>query len=146
MNRNQCFYKQCGRAIALLVALACFAGGELFAQTSTGTIRGTVSGTGGEPIGSAQILARNINSGAQRTAQSNDNGSYTLAGLVPGTYEMTVRRIGTAPQTRTVVVQIGATQLQDFALAAQAAQLETQVITAATGVETRTSEVATNVT
>jgi outer membrane receptor for ferrienterochelin and colicin len=100
----------------------------------------------GAPVGSAQIIARNQNSGGVRTTQSNDAGAYTLVGLVPGTYDVSVRRIGNAPQNRTVVVQIGATQSQDFALATQAAQLETQVITAATGVETHTSEIATNVT
>jgi hypothetical protein len=146
MNTSKYFFKHCGRAVALLLALAFFVEGNLFAQTSTGTIRGTVSGTSGEPIGSAQILARNVSSGVQRTALSNDAGNYTLAGLVPGVYDVTVRRIGAAPQSRQIVVQIGATQIQDFALAAQAAQLETQVVTASTGTETRTSEVATNVT
>jgi hypothetical protein len=134
------------RGVASLLALMFFASGGLFAQNTTGTIRGTVTGEGGAPIGSAQIVATNASSGATRNAQSNDAGAYTLVGLVPGTYVVNVRRIGSAPQTRTIVVQIGATQSQDFALAAQAAQLETQVITAATGVETKTSEVATNVT
>lgn len=134
------------RGVASLVALMFFASGGLFAQNTTGTIRGTVTGEGGAPIGSAQIVARNVSSGATRNAQSNDAGAYTLVGLVPGTYVVNVRRIGSAPQTRTIVVQIGATQSQDFALAAQAAQLETQVITAATGIETKTSEIATNVT
>jgi hypothetical protein len=122
------------------------AAGNLFAQNSTGTIRGTVTGEGGAPIGSAQIVARNVSSGVTRNAQSTDAGGYTLVGLVPGTYEVNVRRIGSSPQTRTIVVQIGATQQQDFALAQQAAQLETQIVTATTGKETRTSESATNVT
>ena len=134
------------RTLAMAVAFVCIASGSLIAQTTTGTIRGTVTGEGGAPIPSAQIGARNANSGAVRTAQSNDAGAYTLVGLVPGTYEVTVRRIGNAPQNRTVVVQIGATQSQDFTLQTQAAQLETQVITAATGKETQTSEVATNIT
>lgn len=129
-----------------VLALLLFAAGTLTAQTSTGTIRGTISGTSGAPIGSAQIVARNTNSGVPRGTQSNDAGFYTLAGLVPGTYEVTVRRIGSAPQTRTVVVQIGTTQVQDFSLAQQAAQLETQVITGSTGLETKSSEVSTNVT
>lgn len=146
MNTIRINLRRFMRPLVAALAFVCFVSGSLVAQTSTGTIRGTVSGAGGAPIESAQILARNVSSGAQRTAQSNDNGAYALAGLVPGTYVVSVRRIGSAPQTRTVVVQIGATQLQDFALASQVAQLETQVITAATGVETRTSEVATNVT
>jgi hypothetical protein len=139
-------FKHFARAFSMLLGMLAFAAGSLAAQNTTGTIRGTVTGAGGAPIASAQISARNANSGAVRNALSNDAGGYALVGLVPGTYDVTVRRIGNSPQTRRIVVQIGATQSQDFALATQAAQLETQVITAATGTETRTSEVATNVT
>src|SRR6266550_9503072 len=133
-------------AIGFLVALVSFAATSVFAQTTTGTIRGTVTGSGGAPIGSAQVVARNVSTGATRNTLSNDAGAYALVGLAPGTYDVNVRRIGSTPQARTIVVQIGATQVQDFALAAQATQLETQVVTAASGVETHTSEVATNVT
>jgi Carboxypeptidase regulatory-like domain/TonB dependent receptor/TonB-dependent Receptor Plug Domain len=146
MNTSSINFHRFCRGLAALVALVCMVSGDLVAQNSTGTIRGTISGEGGAPIGSAQILATNTSSGIQRVAQSNDAGFYSLLGLVPGTYAVTVRRIGSAPQSRTVVVQIGATQVQDFALATQAAQLATQVVTAATGIETRTSESATNVT
>src|ERR1700680_1837565 len=146
MNTSSINFHRFCRGLAALVALVCMVSGDLVAQNSTGTIRGTISGEGGAPIGSAQIVATNTSSGVQRVAQSNDAGFYSLLGLVPGTYSVSVRRIGSAPQSRTVVVQIGATQIQDFALAAQAAQLATQVVTAATGVETRTSESATNVT
>jgi len=66
--------------------------------------------------------------------------------VIPGTYSVTVRRIGTSPQTRTVVIQIGATQVQDFALVDQPTTLSTQLITAASGRETQTSESATNIT
>jgi len=59
---------------------------------------------------------------------------------------MTVRRIGMAAQTRRVVVQIGATSIQDFTLTQAAQQVQAVQVTAAAGVETRTSEVATNVT
>jgi hypothetical protein len=106
---------------------------------------GIVTGDNGAPIPTRRSW-RSTGSGATRNALSNDAGGYTLVGLTPGTYQVTVRRIGAAPQNRTIVVQIGATQIQDFTLASQAALLETQVITAASGVETHTSEVATNVT
>lgn len=134
------------RGAASLLALVFFANGALSAQTSTGTIRGTVTGTGGGAASGAQITARNPSNGAIRGTSAQDDGSYVLAGLVPATYEVTVRRIGTAPQTRTIVVQIGSTQIQDFSLTEQATQLATQIVTAATGIETRTSEIATNVT
>jgi len=146
MIRGKINLHRFSRGVATLLALVFFASGALFAQNSTGTIRGTVSGEGGAPIGSAQVVARNTNNGVQRGTQSNDIGFYTLAGLVPGTYDITVRRIGSAPQTRSVVVQIGTTQVQDFALAQQAAQLATQIVTGSTGLETKSSEVSTNVT
>jgi hypothetical protein len=146
MNTSSINFHRFCRGVAAAFAVLCFASGNLLAQNTTGTIRGTVSDAGGAPIASAQIAARDVSTGITRNALSNDAGGYTLVGLVPATYQVTVRRIGSAPQTRTIVVQIGATQIQDFSLAAQAAQLETQVVTASTGKETRTSESATNVT
>ena len=146
MIRSEINLQRFIRGIVTAIALAFTVSGTLFSQTSTGTIRGTVTGGGGAPIGNAQIQARNIESGVQRGTLSRDDGFYVLAGVVPGTYDVTIRRIGSAPQSRRVVVQIGATQLQDFALAEQATQLETQIVTASTGIETRTSESATNVT
>src|SRR5947209_1042496 len=145
-HRHTWTLKTWTRLFAVFGVIAGLVGTDAVAQTTTGTIRGTVTGPGGAPIPSAQIVARNVSSGATRTAISNDAGAYTLVGLTPGTYDVNVRRIGSAPQSRQIVVQIGATQVQDFSLAAQAAVLETQVVTAASGVETRTSEVATNVT
>lgn len=146
MNKSKFNLNRFCRRVATALALVCMVSGNLFAQNATGTIRGTVSGTGGAPVGNAQIQARNTESGVQRGTLSRDDGFYVLAGVVPGIYDVTIRRIGSAPQSRRVVVQIGATQIQDFALAEQATQLETQVVTASTGIETRTSETATNVT
>src|SRR5436305_3294923 len=130
-------FKHLAGTVTLLFGLLCFAGGGLAAQTTTGVIRGTVTGQAGEAIGSAQIVARNVSTGATRNALSNDAGAYALVGLTPGTYNVTVRRIGSAPQTRTIVVQIGATQVQDLTLAAQAAVLLTQVVTASSGGDAR---------
>ena len=146
MNTSSINIHRFWRGVAAAIALLCIVSGSLFAQNSTGTIRGTVSGGGGAPLGSAQIVARNTDNGVQRGTQSDDAGFYTLAGLVPGTYNVTVRRIGSAPENRTVVVQIGTTQVQDFSLTQQAAQLATQIVTASTGLETKSSEVSTNVT
>ena len=132
------------RLLALAVAFVWAGAGTVFAQTSTGTIRGTIT-SGGTAVEAAQVTVRNIESGVQRSTGSRDAGFYTLPGLVPGTYEMTVRRIGSAPQTRRVVVQIGATQVQDFALSEQATQLSAVLVSAAPAVETQTSEIATNI-
>ncbi len=117
------------------------------AQTSTATVRGYVSGDGGTPLGNIEIQARNTESGVMRSTLSRADGGYTLAGLVPGVYELSVRQIGMAPQARRVRAQIGATALENFALAAQTVQVEEVVVQGGPPtIETRTSEVATNVT
>lgn len=135
--------------VTLLAAagmLSAFAPGAR-AQTTTGTIRGVITAEDGvTPVADAQIMARNPATGVQRGTVSRADGSYTLVGLPPATYELTVRRIGSEPRTRTVVVQIGATTIRDFALNPAITQLATVSVTAAPIIETRTSEVATNVT
>jgi hypothetical protein len=132
-------------ATIMVVAGAMFAlSHNASAQTTTGTIKGTIS-SGGAPAANAQIQLRNPQTGVSRGTTARDDGGYVLPGIPPATYEMTVRRIGAAPETRTVTVLIGTTQIQDFNLDQQAATLSTVYVQAA-GVETRTSEVATNVT
>ena len=129
-------------ALAILLLLA----GRATAQTSTGTIRGNVTVGVTRPVSGADITAKNVASGVLRTSTSRSDGAYTLPGLVPATYEITVRSIGNAPQTRRVVVQIGVTEIQDFNMEDRAVKLQDIVATAAAAPETRTSEVATNVT
>jgi hypothetical protein len=126
------------------VALAVLSANSAVAQSVTGTIQGTVTGATGVGIPDAQISVRNVETGVVRNTTSRGEGLYVLAGLVPAAYDMTVRRIGTSAVTRRVVVQIGATQIQDFSLTDRPQQLQTVVVTAAPTAE-RTSEVATNV-
>ncbi|MBA3467902.1 MAG: TonB-dependent receptor, partial [Gemmatimonadaceae bacterium] len=140
------FARLCRTVLFTGLALVALNGTVSSAQNTTGTLRGTVTADGGAPISDAQIIVRNTNSGVQRNALSREDGGYTLPGLVPGTYDVTVRRIGSSAQNRQVTVQIGATQIQNFALVQQSTQLEAVVVEASAGVETRTSEVATNIT
>lgn len=135
-----------GYAVVAVAALVAAGAGAARAQNTTGTLRGTVTGEGGTVMATVQVTARNVSSGVVRRTESREDGSYVLAGLVPGTYDVTVRRVGYAPSNRQAVVQIGATQIQNFTLAAQAVTLSAVSVTAAPVVETRTSEVATNVT
>ncbi|MEO8452953.1 MAG: TonB-dependent receptor, partial [Gemmatimonadota bacterium] len=116
------------------------------AQNTTGTIRGQVTDASGKGVAGAEIIAKNIENGVQRSTSSRADGFYIFPGLVPATYDMTARRIGSGAQSRRVVVQIGATSIQSFTLEEKAVQLQEIVVQTAPTVETRTSEVATNIT
>src|SRR5438552_14041414 len=119
---------------------------SLRAQTTTGTVRGYVKDQNGTAAADAAVQARQIGTGVLRSASTRADGSYILPGLVPGEYELSIRKIGFSPQRRNVVVQIGATLLSDFTLQAGAVELQAVTVEGAPAVEMRTSEVATNVT
>jgi len=115
-------------------------------QTTTGTIRGYVRDSSGAPLAGAMVEAKNVATGGVRTATSNEDGSYVVAGLAPAVYDLTVRHIGSAPSTRRVVVQIGATTLADFTPTTQAVEVAgVNIQAAAPTFDLKTSEVATNI-
>ncbi|HEV3484693.1 MAG TPA: carboxypeptidase-like regulatory domain-containing protein, partial [Vicinamibacterales bacterium] len=136
-----------GRTV-LLASLALTAWVPAAAQTTTGSIRGYVRNPNGAPIGDVQVVARDTAMGVTRGAATSASGFYNIAGLRPGTYDLTARRIGLTPQTRRVQVLVGQTHTIDFQIAEAAVQLQAVVTTAAPAavVETRTSEVGINVT
>lgn len=124
----------------LLVPLATPVG----AQTSTGSIRGFATTKAGEPAAGATISARNLESGLQRSSIVSERGAYALNGLVAGEYEVVARRVGLQPVTKRQRVGIGQSLSLDFVLDDATATLAAVSVTAS-AIETRTSEVATNV-
>src|SRR5450759_4107888 len=135
------------RTLAMVIALVCIASGSLLAQTTTGNIRGYVTGPGGAPVSDAQVIVRMPATNETRGTTTNASGFYYLAGLRPGTYVLTVRRVGTQPQTRPVQMRIGETLDLNVSTSEIATTLATvQVTSARSGTETRTSEVGTSIT
>jgi hypothetical protein len=133
------------RSAWLAAALLLFAL-PVAAQTSTGTIQGTIRTPEGAPIPEVEIRATNIGTGLVRTAMTRVDGSYTLPGLSPATYDMVARKVGLGSLGRRVVVQVGAVQVVDYAMTERAVEIDEVTVTASPPVvETRTSEVATNV-
>jgi hypothetical protein len=133
--------------VLILTSVAVVAlGGSIRAQTTTGSISGYVRDDGGAPQAEARIVAVSLLTGVQRTASTQASGFYSLPGLASGDYELTVRRIGMAPQKRRVQVLVGQALTLDFRLTSSAVEVEAVTITGQAAVETRTSEVATNVT
>src|SRR5437899_5476842 len=116
------------------------------AQTSTGSVRGYVTDSSGTPIAGARVIAVNVSTSAQREVATQNNGFYTIVGLVPGEYDVTAHQTAMATQKAHVRVSIAEVFPLDFKLGRSALQLEAVTVAAAAGVQTRTSEVATSVT
>jgi len=132
-------------ALASCLALAA---PSVLAQTAAATIRGQVS-VDAAPAADARVTATNLATGLTRTVQASGNGSYTVAGLPPGTYRIDVAA-GGRTSSQTLRVQVGQTATLNLAVGAAAAPsapttLETVTVVGIAVPETRTSEVATYV-
>ena len=84
---------------------------QSFGQALTGTISGRVTDPDGKPVPPALVQATNSATGALYKTTSAADGSFTLARLPVGTYDITIPPIGfTFPQYQQKGVSVQAAQ------------------------------------
>jgi outer membrane receptor protein involved in Fe transport len=127
--------------------LGVFLGGicvpQAYPQTTTGSISGTVTDTSGAVIRGAAVAVRNVDTGAVRSATSNDDGIFTIPLLTPGTYEVTAEAAGfSAGRVANVVVSIGSDASVKLVLEPAGVQAAVTVSAEAPLIETTKSSVS----
>lgn len=130
--------------IALCTCLVLGVGG-VAAQTATSTLRGFVRTEAGAPAVGAEVVATQVGTNIQRRTETRQSGAFNLSGLQPGTYEVSVTTLAYQPRTQEVRLLTGQTLAVDFDLTPQAIALG-ELVVRVDRVETRTQEVATNIT
>lgn len=116
------------------------------AQTTTGTLRGTVTDETGGSLPGATVTATNDDTGFSTNATTGSTGFFNMA-LPPGNYTITA----TLPSFGTFTVKrrilLGETQGLEIKMALQArAEAAVTVTAEAPLIETKSNEIATNVT
>jgi hypothetical protein len=91
------------RAAIWVAALLLIAPAHTAAQGTTASIQGTIVDDSG-PLPGATIVAKDTQSGFLFESVAGADGSFTLSGLRPGTYEITVTMNQYKPQSKTVQV------------------------------------------
>lgn len=138
-----------------LLATSLLVSAPAMAQLTTSTVRGQVtSGTAAAP--GASVVAVSTENGSTNRTTAGPDGSYVLTGLRPGTYDVTVTAAGGAPVTQRIIVSVAQTATLDVDVAAPTRPEGVADAGETTGdaivvigtrlVETRTSEIATNIT
>lgn len=87
-------------AIALSTAFATVVTAPAMAQSTTGAIRGTVTGPSGQPVSGARVTITDTTTGASTTTTTGSGGTFSARGLsVSGLYSVSVDTDSFADQT-----------------------------------------------
>jgi len=124
-------------SLGLCLCLIVLAAIPVFAQLPTGTILGTVKDSSGAVVPQAMVTAKNVDTGATRTVNTEGDGSYRISALPVGNYEVDIEHSGFNKESRTgltlavdqnavvnVTLNVGQTQ-QTVQVTEEAPQVET---------------------
>jgi len=87
------------RLVILSAFLLLAATPQLKAQTTSGTLLGTVRDKAGRGVLETKITIENEENGNRRATRTDERGSYTIFNLPPGTYKITATKDGFREQT-----------------------------------------------
>src|ERR1019366_5058785 len=119
------------------------AGRQSHAQTVNGNIIGTVHDPQGGVIPNVSVSAKNLETGAERTATTDDTGSFTIPGVAAGTYDLTASTAGFQTEVRKgITLSVGAVVRADLALRVGAVSDRVEVTAEASQVETTNSTIS----
>jgi hypothetical protein len=88
----------------------------VFSQVAARTLSGIVTGRSGSRIPNPHLSIRNTGNGDTVSAIGIEDGSYSVPGLVPGKYEVTVTAPGFATARASVTILADADAVSDFVL------------------------------
>jgi len=101
----------------LLISLILLSGITVSAQVTTATIAGVVQDASGAVIPGVSITIKNVETGATRTATSDEGGRYTVPELTLGDYEVEAQLPGFQTEVRSgITLTVGRSAVVNFAL------------------------------
>ena len=126
------------RLLAIMFAIWILGGAQAIAQVHTGSIAGTVRDKAGAVVPNATIAVKNLETGAERTVQSNDLGAYNIVALPPGDYEVIITSGNFAAFKQKAAVTVGGSTTVDASLGVSGGSTSVEVTAEAAGVEVNT--------
>ena len=91
-----------------LLTIALFCTYEIFAQTSTGRVAGTITDPSGATVKGAYVTVINERTSVERHLESNDEGNFVFTGLEPSNYTLKVTQAGFSDvEIKALPLQVG---------------------------------------
>jgi TonB-dependent siderophore receptor len=94
------------------------------AQNPTGTIRGTILTTDGQPATSVNVVIKGSNLGAR----ADESGRFTIKNVPAGAQVLVVSMVGHQPEEKAIEVQAGDNLIENIVLAETSEQLQEVVV------------------
>src|SRR2546429_1404024 len=138
MTQNAIYWLARGCAVAFMFGVLAL---PTLAQTNKGTIKGTITDQGGGIVQKATVKVTNVDTNAERSVNTGDDGTYEVPLLEPGKYKVTVTA-PTFPETvrENIVVQTSSTEVVDITLTAGQVGAVVTVTGSQTLVQSETSD------
>jgi carboxypeptidase family protein/TonB-dependent receptor-like protein len=132
-------------AVLMLVTAAILTPVSLSAQQTESRIVGRLVDDSSGALPGATVTVTSKQTGAVRTAVSEDDGSYAVTNLGPGAYTVQVDLSGFASQTREVTLGLGQVETFDLTLAIATLQEAVTVSAAANVIDLSSAKIGVNV-
>lgn len=117
------------------------------AQTTLGSIFGTIVDSSGAVIPNATITVTSVEQGTTRTTKTSSEGTYRVADLQPGTYRVSVEHAGFAKtQSELIPLAIEANVRADMSMKAGSNNVTIEVTAANPLLETGSAEISSQIT
>jgi hypothetical protein len=106
----------------------------VFGQSEAGQLTGKVTDERGAVVAGASVTVKAVDGGAVRQATTDGEGFYSVAGLQPGLYDVTVQATGFANRTQRVQVAIGSNSRLETKMSVTPVTEKQDVVVASGGV------------
>ncbi len=100
VNRKERGFTELATTLIGVFGVIILAGGLVFGQNFSAAISGFVRDTTGALVPGTTVTAKHTETGLTRTAQTSEEGSYTMPSLPVGSYELTAEKPGFKQQVR----------------------------------------------
>ncbi len=112
------------------------------AQSSGGSLSGTVSDPSGAVLAGADVTIEKLDTHETRRIASSSSGLYSAPNLTPGTYRLTVSKAGFSTLTRTgIEIEVGASVVVDVPMTIGASEQKVEVTGEASVIEAASSSI-----
>jgi Carboxypeptidase regulatory-like domain/TonB dependent receptor len=128
------------RRLSFSAFLVCLIAIQSQGQSTNGLLTGSITDSSGASVPAAQVTVTNPATGVVRTSTSNDNGTYIVPQLVPGSYSISVEKQGFGSEKReNVQLEVNQSITLDFKLGVASAAQTVEVTGAAPTLNTTSS-------